>query len=228
MAEVVVALDLPSADEALRLVDLLPGLRWGKVGPMLFLESGPTIVRRLKERGVRVFLDLKWHDIPHAVAGAVRAARELGVDLATVHTLGGAGMMARAAEAAGPMRVVGVTVLTSHTPADYWRAIGRDGGAEGGVGPDVVRLAREAMRAGLSGVVASPLEIGEIRHLVGAAGVLVVPGIRPGGMAADDQRRTMDPRTAAAAGATHLVIGRPITGASDPRAVYEEVCEAAA
>jgi orotidine-5'-phosphate decarboxylase len=225
MAEIIVALDVPSTVEALRLVDALPGLRWVKVGPTLFVQGGPALIDRLKQRKLKVFLDLKWHDIPHQVAGAAAAAAEAGIDLATVHTLGGSEMMRAAADSAGAMRVVGVTVLTSHTPASYGRAVGRSDVSD--VAAEVGRLAKEAMGAGLAGVVASSLELAAVRGIVGAGGWIVVPGIRPPGAAKGDQQRTADPETAVRGGATHLVEGRPITLAAEPAAVYEQLCGAA-
>jgi orotidine-5'-phosphate decarboxylase len=227
VAEVIVALDLPSADEARRFLDRIPDVRWVKVGPMLFLGGGAPLIHELKSRGARVFLDLKWHDIPHAVTGAVRAAVGLGVDLATVHALGGEDMM-RAAWAAATgtaLRLVGVSVLTSHSPAGYFAAVGRNGG--GDLGGEVARLARAAVGAGLSGVVASPHEIALVREVVGAEPWIVVPGIRPPGSAPGDQQRTADAASAARAGATHLVVGRPVTEAANPRAVYQELCDSA-
>lgn len=226
MADVVVALDLPSARDALRLVDRLPGLRWAKIGPTLFVQSGPELIRELRARGTRVFLDLKWHDIPHQVSGAVAAAADAGVDLATVHALGGAEMMRAAAAAAGSLRLVAVTVLTSHAADDYAAAMGRAGDTN--LGSEAARLARLAMGAGLHGVVTSPFEIAAVKAVVGSQGWLVVPGIRPAGTAPEDQRRTADPEAAVRAGATHLVVGRPITQSSDPSSVYQRICEVAA
>ncbi len=225
VAEVIVALDVPTADEALRLCDRLPDLRWAKVGPMLFLPNGPTVVRELKDRGIQVFLDLKWHDIPHAVAGAVEAARELGVDLATVHALGGAKMLRAASDAAGPMRLAAVSVLTSHTPERYAEATGRDAVE---LHQEVSRLARLAVANGIGAIVASPWELGTMRSAVVSETWLVVPGIRPPGTDLGDQRRTADPRSAAEAGATHLVVGRPITRANQPEVVYQQICDAIA
>lgn len=224
MAEIVVALDLATADEARRMLDRIPDVRWVKIGPMLFLNGGPALIGELKSRGARVFLDLKWHDIPHAVSGAVRAAAGLGIDLATVHALGGAEMMAAAAEAAtgSGLRLVGVSVLTSFSASGYFAAMGRNGA--GDLTDEVARLARAAVDAGLSGVVASPLEIGLVREIVGSQGWIVVPGIRPPGSGRDDQQRTADPGSAARAGATHLVVGRPVTQAANPRAVYQDLC----
>ena len=224
MAEIVVALDLPSAGAALTLVDSLPGLSWVKLGPTLFIAGGTSLIDQLKGRNLRVFLDLKWHDIPHQVAGAAASAAAAGVDLATVHTLGGVEMMRAAREAAGEMRVVGVTVLTSHSAESYGRALGRT--SEVHMAAEVGRLAREAMSAGLHGVVASPLEIETVRPIVGSSGWIVVPGIRPAGSDVGDQQRTAQPQVAVRAGATHLVVGRPITEAREPRAAYERLCEA--
>jgi len=225
MAEVILALDLPGRQPALDLVDRLPGLRWVKVGSVLMTREGAGLIRELVDRGLAVFLDLKWHDIPHTVRGAVTAARDLGVTLATVHTIGGEAMMAAAAEAAGPdLHLVGVTVLTSHDPASYARATGRSA-------PDLVaestRLAGEAMRAGLRGVVCSAHEVGALRGVVGPAGWLVVPGIRRRGDGVGDQQRTAGPAEAVASGATHLVVGRPILEAADPAAALTDFLEAA-
>jgi orotidine-5'-phosphate decarboxylase len=224
VAELIVALDHDSAPSALALVERLPGLRWAKVGATLFGREGPAVVRALRERGIEVFLDLKWHDIPHQVAGAVRAAAHHGVSLATVHALGGPAMLGAAKAAAGALRLVAVTVLTSHDATDLARVLGR-----GDARPEqeVLRLARLAVEAGLDGVVAAADEIAPLRAALGSTPWIVVPGIRPAGGAVDDQRRTADARTAAAAGASHLVVGRPITGASDPGRVYQQLAEEA-
>jgi orotidine-5'-phosphate decarboxylase len=224
MAELIVALDLDSADDVERLLDRLPGVRWAKVGSTLFTREGPGIVRRLQRRGIWVFLDLKWHDIPHQVAGAVRAAADLGVDLATVHALGGPAMMAAAQEAAGTMRLVAVTVLTSHSGRDLADVLGRPGAD---AAAEVERLARTAGESGLAGVVASPMEVARLRRILGPGAWLVVPGIRPGGSPVDDQARTASVREAVHAGATHLVVGRPITRAAEPSLVYQAMMEEA-
>lgn len=224
MAETILALDLPSADQAFRLLDRLPGLRWVKVGSVLFTREGPELVRRLRERGLQVFLDLKWHDIPNTVAGAVRAALDLDVSLATVHALGGSAMMAEAARAAeGRLPLVAVTVLTSHDEASLAGVLGRPGArAE----TEVPRLARLALEAGLAGVVCSPLETGTLRAALGSRALLVVPGIRPAGPAGhDDQARTATPAAARSAGASYLVVGRPILSAADPAAALRQVNE---
>ncbi|HVX88902.1 MAG TPA: orotidine-5'-phosphate decarboxylase [Gemmatimonadales bacterium] len=225
MAEIIVALDLPSRDESLRWLDRAAGLRWVKVGSVLFTREGPGFVRELAGRGLQVFLDLKWHDIPNTVAGAVEGGRAIGASMATIHTLGGREMMRAAAAAAGPeLGVVGVTVLTSHTGTTYGEATGR-----GVVDPEeeVRRQARNAATAGLRGIVCSPHEIGAVRTVLPAGAWIVVPGIRRAGDAAGDQARVAGPADAARAGATHLVVGRPLLQAQDPAAAVREFQEAA-
>jgi orotidine-5'-phosphate decarboxylase len=224
VAELIVALDLPSGREALALAGRLSGLRWVKLGPVLYVREGPALVREFAARGIRVFLDLKFHDIPNTVAGAVTAAADLGVGMATVHCLGGRAMLEAAARAAGPdLALVGVTVLTSHSAAELEAVLGR------GV-PDLAfeaeRLARAALDAGLHGVVASGHELALLRAALGAEPWIVVPGIRLPGDAAGDQARTIAPDEAVRRGATHLVVGRPITAASDPVAAYRRLAEA--
>lgn len=222
MAEIVVALDLPSGRDALALVDRLPGLRWVKIGPVLFVREGPALVRACQDRGLHVFLDLKWHDIPSTVASAVAAARDLGVTMATVHCLGGPGMLAAAVQAAGDVALVGVTVLTSHDAASFAEVLGR------GV-PDLAfeaeRLARSALRAGLRGVVASGHELPLLREALGREPWLVVPGIRLPGDAAGDQARVIEPEDAVRLGATHMVVGRSITTADDPARAWRRLQE---
>ncbi len=221
MADLIVALDLGSADEALAMADRLPDIEWAKVGPVLFVREGPAILRRLEQRNIKVFLDLKWYDIPTTVAGAVAVAADQGVDLATVHSLGGEEMLAAAVEASGGMKLVAVTVLTSYDPGGYWNTLGRDGVTE--LGPEVSRLARLAVAAGVHGVVTSPLEVAAVRSAVGPDPWIVTPGIRLPEADADDQRRTADPASAVRAGATHLVVGRPITRAERPDEVYKRI-----
>lgn len=226
MAEIVLALDLPDPDAALGLVDRIPGLRWVKVGPVLWPAAGAPFVQRLTGRGIRVFLDLKWHDIPNTVAGAVAGARESGAAMATVHTLGGQEMLEAAARAAGDrLALVGVTVLTSHDPESYARALGR-GGVD--LGSEVERLAGLARAAGLQGVVCSAREAARARRAFGGAGLVVVPGIRRDSDRAGDQARVSTPGDAVRQGATHLVVGRPLLEAADPAAVYWDLCREAA
>jgi orotidine-5'-phosphate decarboxylase len=225
MAEIIVALDVPTADEALRLVDTLSGLRWVKVGSVLFLQDGPRLVRDLLARDLKVFLDLKWHDIPNTVAEAVRAAARLGVHRGSVHALGGRDMLRAAARAREEMRLAAVSVLTSHSPESYAEAVGGSGAPD--LEAEVHRLSRAAAEAGIDAVVVSPSEAAMVKGLLGPGAWIVVPGIRLPGSPRDDQRRTADPGAAAAAGATHLVVGRPILRAENPGAVYEDLCEAA-
>ncbi len=223
----IVALDASSLAQAEAIADRLEGgVRWFKVGSELYTAAGPAALAAFVRRG-HVFLDVKYHDIPSTVAGAVTAAARQGIALCTVHALGGAAMMRaardaadRAAEASGqcPPRVLGVTLLTSTDAA---------GLAEVGLGSSplevTLRLARLARAAGLAGAVTSPLEVGAVRDACGAEFLLVCPGIRPAGVRGDDQRRIHTPRDAIAAGADMLVVGRPITRAPDPRAAAEEV-----
>ena len=224
MADLVVAFDMPTGREALALAARLPGLRWGKIGPVLFVREGPALVREFAARGVRVFLDLKWHDIPTTVAGAVTAARDLGVGMATVHCLGGRAMLETAVRAAGPdLPLVGVTVLTSHDAAELESVLGR---GVPDLGFESERLARVAVQAGLRGVVTSGQEMGLLREALGPAPWLVVPGIRMPGDAAGDQARTIGPEEAVRRGATYLVVGRPITAAPDPVAAYRRLADA--
>ena len=225
MAELIVAFDVPGGREALALAGRLPGLRWAKIGPVLFGREGggPALIQEFTQRGIRVFLDLKWHDIPNIVASAVNAARELGVAMTTVHCLGGRTMLAEAARAAGSdLAVVGVTVLTSHDAAELEGVLGR---GVPDVGFEAERLARTAVQAGLRGVVASGQEAGLLREALGPDPWIVVPGIRAAGEATGDQVRTIEPREAVGRGATHLVVGRPITAAGDPVAAYQRLVE---
>ena len=223
MAEIIVALDLSSPDEALALVDRIGDrIDFYKVGSPLFTRSGPAVVHALRERGKRVFLDLKYHDIPNTVAGAVEAAAELGVELLTLHAGGGAAMLHAARAAAGPdgPRLVAVTLLTSLGVADVEQVWNREVTSMHG---EVLRLAAVAAEAGLDGVVASPLECEAIKRRHGAAFLVVTPGIRPAGHALGDQVRTATPLDAHRAGADYLVIGRPVLHAEDPVAVVDGV-----
>ena len=221
---VLVALDVETLGEAERLLDRLAGTLTGcKIGSQLFTAAGPRAVEAARTRGFSVFLDLKYHDIPNTVAGAVREATRLGVAMLDVHASGGVAMMRAAAEAAaaaaagfGAPRPVclGVTVLTSLDRA----ALQREVGVPAAVAAHVLHLAERARQAGLDGCVASPREVRPLRLALGRAWVIVAPGIRPGGVETDDQVRVATPRAALAAGADYLVVGRPITGAADPAA----------
>src|SRR5438552_10879762 len=185
---------MPSGRDALLLAARLPGLQWAKLGPVLFVREGPTLIKEFRQRGIRVFLDLKWHDIPNIVASAVSAARELGVSMTTVHCLGGRAMLTAAAAAAGPeLALVGVTVLTSHDAAELESVLGR---GVPDVGFEAERLARAAMQAGLRGVVASGQELGLLREALGPEPWIVVPGIRGHGEPVGDQLRTITPADA--------------------------------
>jgi orotidine-5'-phosphate decarboxylase len=217
---VIVALDMPRED-ALALADSLRGtVRWLKVGMTLFYAEGPEIVARLREKGFDVFVDLKLHDIPHQVAGAAASVARLGAGMMTVHASGGSAMMRaavessrRAAEEVGlpAPSVLAVTVLTSTDDA---------GLSEIGVGngslEQVRLLAGLAKHSGVDGVVCSPREAAEMRSLLGEQALVVTPGVRPAWAATDDQSRIATPAAAMAAGASHLVIGRPITAAPVP------------
>ena len=219
-AEIIVALDEPSLDEARRLMERLEGrARFYKVGLQLFTAAGPAAVEAVKAHGARVFLDLKLHDIPNTVASAVRSARGLGVDLCTIHLGGGPEMCAAAvAEAGEKMTILGVTVLTSSNQATLEAC-----GVQGGVGEQVVRLAKMGHAAGVCGFVASALELPLLRAELGQEPLLVIPGVRPAGADPGDQKRVATPAEVVRRGGTHLVVGRPISRAEDPAAAYEAI-----
>lgn len=219
----IVALDYSSADAAFSLVDRLTAGDFFKVGLQLYTAEGPAVVQRLKKEGRKVFLDLKLHDIPNTVAGAVRSAAELGVDLLTIHASGGRAMMeaaaAAAAKASGPPQLLGVTIMTSLRAAEVEAAWGRE---SVDVEDEVLRLARLCAASGLDGVVASVHEIGAIRTKAPELRILT-PGIRLAGDAAGDQARVATPAQAAEAGADYIVIGRSVSAADDPAAAFRRV-----
>jgi orotidine-5'-phosphate decarboxylase len=219
------ALDTADLGVALDLAEALAGTVGGlKVGKELFTAHGPEAVARIRDAGHQVFLDLKFHDIPATVAGAVRAAAGLGCFVLTVHASGGPEMLRAAAEAAAaaapPPLVVGVTVLTSLDDGDL-AAVGQSSP----VADQVLRLARLARSCGLGGVVCSPHEIAALRAELGADFRLIVPGVRPEWAGTDDQKRVMTPAEAVAAGADYLVIGRPITRAADPAEAARRIAD---
>ncbi len=219
------ALDTADLGAALDLARALAGEIGGlKIGNELFSAHGPDAVARITEAGHQVFLDLKYHDIPATVAGAVRAAAELGCFALTVHASGGTAMLRAAAAAAAaapnPPLVAGVTVLTSLDDGDL-DAVGQSGP----VSAQVPRLACLARSCGLGGVVCSPREIAALRAALGGEVKLIVPGVRPAWAGADDQKRVMTPGEAVAAGADYLVVGRPITRARDPAEAARRIAE---
>ena len=219
----IVALDVPTAAQARELARQLGGIcRWVKVGLELYLVAGAVIVEELASQGFSVFLDLKFHDIPNTVAGAVRSAASMGASLLTVHAAGGPAMLAAAAEAAAAQanspRLLAVTVLTSMDAAQL-AAIGVDASPA----DQVLRLARMAQNSGIDGLVCSAEEIRVLRQELGPAMQLVIPGIRPVGSEVGDQKRISTPADAIRAGANALVVGRPITKASNPAQAAEAI-----
>lgn len=219
---IIVAFDC-SRERAFELADQLAGaVTWVKIGMTLYYAEGPSIVKEMKDRGFKVFLDLKFHDIPHQVRGAARSAAASGADMLTMHAVGGVPMMAAgregAAEAGGDSVTLGITVLTS-MDADTLAATGVVRPVE----EQVESLALQAREAGLTGVVASPLEASMLRRALGPDAFIVTPGVRPAGADMGDQSRVTTPAQAFENGASHLVIGRPITGADDPRKAFFDI-----
>lgn len=221
--KVVVALDFHRTQDALNFVDqLAPELCKLKVGKELFALGGPQMVEQLIQRGFDVFLDLKYHDIPNTVAKACQAAAEMGVWMVNVHTLGGQKMMSAAKEAIAQCShqplLIGVTILTSMSQADLVEI-----GLQGSVKDNVARLAALAKQSGLDGVVCSAQEAQLLRTAIGDDFCLVTPGIRPQNASVDDQQRIMTPKQALDAGASYLVVGRPITQATDPLQALKDI-----
>jgi orotidine-5'-phosphate decarboxylase len=214
----IVALDVQDTNSAIHLIDSLEGTcQWFKVGLELFVAAGPAVLEPILSRGHSVFLDLKLHDIPNTVAGAVRSAGSLGVRMLTVHASGGPAMLSAAREAlatlSDPPQLLAVTVLTS-MDTHQLSAIGIGRTPAG----QVAILARMGLDAGIRGFVCSPREVAMMRDLTGTEGVLVIPGIRPAGAEVGDQKRIASPADALRQGASYLVVGRPITQAPDPAA----------
>jgi orotidine-5'-phosphate decarboxylase len=227
---IIVPLDVSSASAALDLVDALPQVSFWKVGLELFVSSGPGLIQELKARQKRIFLDLKFHDIPNTMAGACAAAGRYGVDLLTIHAAAGKESMeaaqqaaTAAAEAAGvePPLVIAVTLLTSIAP----RTLAFELKVPIEAADYVLQMALLAQDSGLRGVVCSPQEASQLRRFLPADFALVCPGVRPTWADSQDQRRTMTPVQALNAGATYLVIGRPITADPDPATAFGRICE---
>ena len=219
-----VALDYPDSHQAMKLVDSLgQTCQWFKVGMELYYAAGNDMIRQLRDRGFDVFLDLKLHDIPNTVAGAVRSATRAGASLLTIHASGGSAMMTAAAEAAkapGSPRLLAVTVLTSMDAAQLAGT-----GVTASPAEQVLRLANLATQSGIDGFVCSAEEVASVRADTGPDTLLVIPGIRPTGADIGDQKRVATPAQAIAQGASMLVVGRPITQAADPAAAAENILD---
>lgn len=224
----IVALDFPTARQALALVDALGhACRWFKVGMELYYATGNPLIHEIRNRGFDVFLDLKLHDIPNTVGAAVHSAKQAGASLLTIHASGGAAMMAAAADASkepGSPRLLAVTVLTSMDASELAGI-----GIAGTPASQVLRLARLAKASGIDGMVASAEEVAQLRAESGPETLLVIPGIRPAGSTTGDQKRIATPGEAIRAGASMLVVGRPITQADNPaaaaQAILDEIAE---
>lgn len=222
---IIVPLDVPSLEDAIALVEQLPDVTFWKVGLELFVSTGPEILKILKERNKRIFLDLKFHDIPNTVMGACRSASQYGVDLLTLHATAGRSALKLAADALNqsesPTKLLAITLLTS--------LISRDLAFDLKVPlelPDyVLQMSLLAKESGIHGAVCSPQEVSQLREACGSDYLLVCPGVRPLWANSGDQRRVMTPAEAIAAGADYLVIGRPITAASSPIEAWEKICQ---
>ena len=226
---IIVPLDVPTEDTAIALLDQLPRVSFWKVGLELFVACGPSILQELKQRDKRIFLDLKFHDIPNTVAGACRSAARYGVDLLTVHAAAGKSALTLAqqeaqryaAECGQPVpKLLAITLLTSLDS----RSLAFDLKVPIELPEYVLHMALLAKESGIPGVVCSPLEAAELRRVCGDEFTLVCPGVRPTWSEKGDQRRSLTPSEALSAGADYLVIGRPITTAPDPAAAFEQIC----
>jgi len=222
---IIVPLDVPTLEAAIALVEQLPQVSFWKVGLELFVSTGPEILQILKEQDKRIFLDLKFHDIPNTVMSACRSASQYGVDLLTIHATAGRSALKLAAEAMhqsqSPTKLVAITLLTS--------LISRDLAFDLKVPlelPDyVLQMALLAQESGIHGAVCSPQEVSQLREICGPDFLLICPGVRPSWSITGDQRRVMTPAAAIAAGADYLVIGRPITAAPSPQDAWEKICQ---
>lgn len=226
MAELIVALDVQTRAEAVEKIRLIgDGVGFYKIGLELYTAEGPDVVKAVKDLGKKVFLDLKFHDIPRTVERAVRSGGRLGVDLMTIHSVGGKAMIAAAHDAAAEFGeaapgVLAVTVLTSLDRSDL-----EDIGIQGRSSADQVKaMASFATANGADGLVCSPKEVGELSKMLKAGTLFVTPGVRPAGSSVGDQKRVATPADAVRDGATHLVVGRPILGAPDPAAAARAIC----
>jgi len=228
--KIIVPLDVPSLEDAIALLDLLPQVSFWKVGLELFVSSGPTILAILKEREKRIFLDLKFHDIPNTMAGACRAAAKYGVDLITIHAAAGKDALKAAQEAVeeGAIAVnqpqpnlIAITLLTSLTS----RQLAFELKIPLELPEYALSMALLAQEIGLAGAVCSPVEVAQLREACGKDFLLVCPGVRPKWAEGGDQKRSLSPEAALKAGADYLVIGRPITAAANPVGAFARICE---
>ncbi|MGD1713864.1 orotidine-5'-phosphate decarboxylase [Dapis sp. BLCC M172] len=228
--KIIVPLDVPTEAAAIALIDKLPEIIWWKVGLELFVSCGPQILSILKQRQKRIFLDLKFHDIPNTVAGACRAAASYGVDLLTIHATAGRAALTKAQEAVmegakatgqNSPKLIAITILTSLTSRD----LAFDLKIPLELPEYALQMALLAQESGLSGAVCSPQEVEQLRRVCGDDFVLVCPGIRPSWAEVGDQKRSLTPSQAIKAGADYLVIGRPITAAADPKEALERICQ---
>ncbi len=228
--KIIVPLDVPTEAAAIALVEELPEIIWWKVGLELFVSCGPQILSILKQRQKRIFLDLKFHDIPNTVVGACQSAARYGVDLLTIHATAGRAALTKAQEAVmegakatgqNPPKLIAITILTSLTSRD----IAFDLKIPLELPEYALQMALLAQESGLSGAVCSPQEVEQLRRVCGDDFVLVCPGVRPSWAEAGDQKRSLTPSQAIKAGADYLVIGRPITAAADPKEALERICQ---